>query len=145
MELEQTADGSYTLYVPELDEHYHSVNGAVQESRHVFIEAGLHQLEREEITVFEVGFGTGLNAFLTLLDAEQHRKRITYYSAELYPLRMEVVQSLNYGELISEERKEDFYALHEAEWNVSVPITEHFVLHKTILLQEFQDLKNKQI
>ena len=129
-ELQVTADGSHTLFIPEMDEHYHSVNGAVQESRHVFIEAGLHQLEREEITVFEVGFGTGLNAFLTLLDAEQHRKRITYYSTELYPLSMEVVQSLNYGELISEERKEDFYALHEAEWNVSVPITEHFVLHK---------------
>ena len=129
-ELQVTADGSHTLFIPEMDEHYHSVNGAVQESRHVFIEAGLHQLEREDITVFEIGFGTGLNAFLSLLDAEQHRKRITYYSTELYPLSMEVVQSLNYGELISEERKEDFYALHEAEWNVSVPITEHFVLHK---------------
>lgn len=129
-ELQVTADGSHTLFIPEMDEHYHSVNGAVQESRHVFIEAGLHQLEREEITVFEIGFGTGLNAFLSLLDAEQHQKRITYYSAELYPLKMEVVQALNYGELICEERKKDFYALHEASWNTPVRITDHFVLHK---------------
>ena len=64
-ELQLTADGSHTLFIPEMDEHYHSVNGAVQESRHVFIEAGLHHLERREITILEIGFGTGLNAFLT--------------------------------------------------------------------------------
>ena len=62
-ELQLTADGSHTLFIPEMDEHYHSVNGAVQESRHVFIEAGLHHLERKEIVVLEIGFGTGLNAF----------------------------------------------------------------------------------
>ena len=58
-ELQLTADGSHTLFIPEMDEHYHSVNGAVQESRHVFIEAGLHHLERKEIVVLEIGFGTG--------------------------------------------------------------------------------------
>ena len=56
-ELQLTADGSHTLFIPEMDEHYHSVNGAVQESRHVFIEAGLHHLEWKEIVVLEIGFG----------------------------------------------------------------------------------------
>lgn len=129
-ELQVTADGSHTLFIPEMDEHYHSVNGAVQESRHVFLQAGLHLLNREEITVFEIGFGTGLNAFLTLLEAERLQKRITYYSAELYPLRMEVIQALNYGEMICAERKELFRALHEAPWGTSVEITENFTLHK---------------
>lgn len=98
-ELQLTADGSHTLFIPEMDEHYHSVNGAVQESRHVFIEAGLHHLERKEIVVLEIGFGTGLNAFLTLLDAEVHQRKIHYYSVELYPLDMDVIESLNYGKM----------------------------------------------
>ena len=103
-ELQLTADGSHTLFIPEMDEHYHSVNGAVQESRHVFIEAGLHHLERREITILEIGFGTGLNAFLTLLDAEACQRKIHYCSIELYP--------------------------HQAEWNVAVQVTEFFELHK---------------
>ena len=65
--IEKTEDGSATLFVPELNEHYHSVNGAVQESRHVFIEAGLHRQEKKDITVFEVGFGTGLKQLAKLL------------------------------------------------------------------------------
>ena len=129
-ELQLTADGSHTLFIPEMNEHYHSVNGAVQESRHVFIEAGLHHLERTEITVVEVGFGTGLNAFLTLSDAEAHRRKIHYYSVELYPLDADVIESLNYGEMICGGRRDAFQALHQAEWNISVPITEFFELHK---------------
>ena len=129
-ELQLTADGSHTLFIPEMDEHYHSVNGAVQESRHVFIEAGLHHLERKEIVVLEIGFGTGLNAFLTLLDAEVHQRKIHYYSVELYPLDMDVIESLNYGEMICAGRKDVFQALHQAEWNVAVQVTDFFGLHK---------------
>ena len=102
-ELQLTADGSHTLFIPEMDEHYHSVNGAVQESRHVFIEAGLHHLERREITILEIGFGTGLNAFLTLLDAEACQRKIHYCSIELYPLGTDVIESLNYGEMLCAE------------------------------------------
>ena len=80
-----------------MDDHYHSVNGAVQESRHVFIEAGLHHQAKKNITVFEIGFGTGLNAFLTLLDAEENNRSVNYYSIELYPLGAELVRALNYG------------------------------------------------
>lgn len=129
-ELQQTADGSHTLFIPEMDEHYHSVNGAVQESRHVFIEAGLHHLLKKDITVFEIGFGTGLNAFLTLLDAEEKNRAVNYYSIELYPLESELVRALNYGEVISPEKKELFNALHAAAWDKPLRITGNFSLHK---------------
>ena len=130
-ELQITADGSHTLYIPAMDEHYHSVNGALQESRHIFIEAGLHALEKDFIRIMEVGFGTGLNAFLTLKDVElSQAHHIDYHTVELYPLPLDTIRALNYGELIWPERKELFLALHEAEWNVTVPVTEFFELHK---------------
>ena len=66
--IEITEDGSHTLYLPELDEHYHSTHGAIRESLHVYLEAGLHHCHKEEINLLEIGFGTGLNAFLTLLE-----------------------------------------------------------------------------
>ena len=129
-ELQETADGSHTLFLPEMDEHYHSVNGAVQESRHVFIEAGLHRQEKKDITVFEVGFGTGLNAYLTLLDAENEDRSVDYFSVELYPLDPALVRALNYGDMICPEKKMLFTALHSAAWNEPVKITDHFTLHK---------------
>lgn len=129
-ELQETADGSHTLFIPEMDEHYHSVNGAVQESRHVFIEAGLRHQAKKDITVFEIGFGTGLNAFLTLLDAEKNGRKVDYHSVELYPLEPELVQSLNYGNVICPEKKELFQSLHAAPWNETANITNLFTLHK---------------
>ena len=63
-----TADNSPTLYVPELDEHYHSVNGAIQESMHVFINAGFKQIKKDKINILEIGFGTALNTLLTLTE-----------------------------------------------------------------------------
>lgn len=136
-ELQQTADGSHTLFIPEMDEHYHSVNGAVQESRHVFIEAGVHAFfkrvhafAKKDATIFEIGFGTGLNAFLTLLDAEENDRYVHYYSIELYPLSAELVQALNYGEVICPEKNGLFRALHDAAWNEPVKISDRFTLHK---------------
>lgn len=129
-EIQETADGSHTLFIPGMDEHYHSVNGAVQESRHVFIEAGLHHLKKRNMKIFEIGFGTGLNAFLTLLDAEDNGRSVDYYSIELYPLDAELVQTLNYGEVVCPEKKELFSALHAAAWNKPVQITGCFTLHK---------------
>ena len=128
--LQVTADGSHTLFIPEMDEHYHSVNGAVQESRHVFIDAGLHHLQKEALTVLEIGFGTGLNAFLTLLDTEVSKSVVRYYSFELYPLDWEVIDALNYGDVICKEKKDLFRALHAADWNCPVEITPGFTLHK---------------
>ena len=123
-ELQLTADGSHTLFIPEMDEHYHSVNGAVQESRHVFIEAGLHHLERKEIVVLEIGFGTGLNALLTLEAAEQEKRPVHYTGIELYPLTWEEVDALGYSD------NPLFKQLHTAPWEEDVKISPYFTLRK---------------
>ena len=133
--LQTTADGSHTFYLPDLDEHYHSVNGAIRESQHVFIEAGWKKrLSRdnrpETLRILEVGFGTGLNAFLTLLEAGSAQQPTLFYTIERFPLNDETVQSLNYSHRIAPERHEDFLALHRAPWNQPVRITPFFILHK---------------
>lgn len=128
--IEKTADGSHTLFVPELDEHYHSVNGAIQESMHVFIDAGLRHSPKEEVYVFEVGFGTGLNAFLTLLDAQEKNRIIHYTSVEAYPLGSSIVEKLNYPEKFPKALHSYFSQLHNAEWNKEVQITDNFYLKK---------------
>lgn len=130
--LQLTADGSHTLYIPEMDEHYHSVNGAIQESEHIFIGAGLRAMEKPDIRILEIGFGTGLNALLTWKEAEQSGqfRHITYHTIERYPLSEEITARLNYGERAWPERKELFDALHRAEWNQPVDLSERFTLHK---------------
>lgn len=135
-ELQLTADGSHTLFVPRLNEHYHSVNGAVQESCHIFIGAGLHAVEKENIRLLEIGFGTGLNAFLTLCDGMQSApeagryRHIDYYAVELYPLEREIVRTLNYGERAGVRQRGWFEQLHAAPWNTAVAINDRFTLHK---------------
>lgn len=126
--IEQTADGSATLYVPELDEHYHSVKGAQTESEHIFIGLGMQQWcskhPGETLHIFEAGFGTGLNALLALEEAERTQTDTTYISAELYPLCWEEVAPLHYSE------SPLLQALHEAPWGTPTRITPHFTLHK---------------
>ena len=128
--IEKTDDGSTTLFVPELNEHYHSTKGARTESQHIFINMGLKASTATTPHILEIGFGTGLNAFLTLLDAEACQRKIHYCSIELYPLGTDVIESLNYGEMLCAGRKDVFHALHQAEWNVAVQVTEFFELHK---------------
>ena len=76
MNIEKTADGSCTLYIPELDEHYHSVKGALTESQHIFIEMGLKHATVDSPRILEIGLGTGLNCFLTLIAAEETNRHI---------------------------------------------------------------------
>jgi len=128
--LELTADGSHTLFIPEMDEHYHSVNGAIQESTHVFIETGLHHITSQKINVFEVGFGTGLNAFLTLLDTRLSQKEIHYTSLEAYPLAGSITSKLNYSDKYNTQIQALFRKLHEAEWEKEVQIISSFFLTK---------------
>lgn len=129
--LQRTADGSYTLYVPSLDEHYHSVNGAIQESLHVFIYAGLRQIQKKKIRILEIGFGTGLNAWLTLLETElAEGYEIEYYTVERFPLSQDIVRNLQYGESSGSRQKKLFTHLHEALWERPVKITDRFTLHK---------------
>ncbi len=127
MEIQITSDGSHTLYIPELDEHYHSINGAIQESRHVFIEAGLNQCKKDTINILELGFGTGLNAFLSAMEAEKQGKIIIYTTLEKFPLPQSVAAQLNYA---SYQRPSLFSELHRCEWDKPAIITPFFSLHK---------------
>ena len=130
--IEATADGSHTLFVPELDEHYHSVNGAIQESTHVFIQNGLLQMaDKKEIRVLEIGFGTGLNALLTLLHTEKAEQNIHYTSLELYPIGDEIASLLNYPSRLGESETALFFnALHAAPWGKEAVVTPRFTLLK---------------
>ena len=110
-----TEDGSHTLYVPELNEHFHSVHGAIQESMHVFIKNGLFKSVKQELCIFEVGFGTGLNALLTL--ANKGDKTIHYYSIEKYPLKPEEYSLLNFTQQLPESLSQQFELMHQSEWN----------------------------
>lgn len=104
MNIEITNDGSPTLYVPELEEHYHSTKGALTESRHIFIEMGLHHSAASAPRVLEIGFGTGLNAFLTLLDSDARRCKVAYTGLELHPLASDCLHALDYPSRICPER-----------------------------------------
>lgn len=118
-------DGSPTLFVAELHEHYHSIHGAYSESMHVYIQSALHEKmkEQSEISVFEMGFGTGLNALLTLLEAESHKLKVKYTCIEKYPLPEEIYQNLSYTSLKEKENTDEiFQALHRCSWNE----THHF-------------------
>ena len=130
IQIEKTADGSNTIFVKELDEHYHSVKGALTESEHIFIRTGLRHCSLPEVRILEVGFGTGLNAFLTLMDAQQTGRHVRYTAVERYPLEENVVRQLRYPELIAPEQAELFYALHRTEWGKPQPITPYFTLLK---------------
>lgn len=130
VQLKVTEDGSHTLFSPRVGECYHSQHGAVQESRHVFIEAGWRQCAGAELRVLEVGFGTGLNAFLTLLQAEREQRTVLYTALERYPLLAGVAASLNYPALLGEGTQADFLRLHTTEWGQPVRISPHFTLLK---------------
>ena len=127
-----TADGSTTLYVPDLDEHYHSMNGAVQESQHVYLAAGLlHYIQNNKkihtkLQALEFGFGTGLNAFLTALEAERQKIKIHYTALEKYPLSTEITARLNYSEV----NRSLFQHIHQSAWEIPVAITPYFTLQK---------------
>jgi len=129
-EIKLTEDGSHTIYIPELNEHYHSTHGAIQEAIHVYINAGLNFSDKNPIRLLEIGFGTGLNAYLTLAEAEKNNRSIIYHSIERYPVEKEQLEILNYPDLIDFENQNLFEKLHEAEWNVSVDISENFKLKK---------------
>ena len=125
-----TADGSPTLYLPTIDEHYHSVKGAVAESRHVYIDMALRASGKKEIDLFECGLGTGLNAFLSLLESEKSDCRIRYTVIEAYPLAPEQATALGYPDIIAPEYRTLFEQIHSCDWGKPVNITPRFSLHK---------------
>ncbi|GAB3924251.1 tRNA (5-methylaminomethyl-2-thiouridine)(34)-methyltransferase MnmD [Larkinella terrae] len=124
-----TSDGSSSVFNPDVNQHYHSIHGALQESQRVFIELGLYAaFERfGEIRVFEMGFGTGLNALLTLLEAEKNQRTVSYTAVETRPLSLEQARELNFDELLDCHYLKP---LHEAPWNRPASITPVFELVK---------------
>ncbi|ULC58743.1 tRNA (5-methylaminomethyl-2-thiouridine)(34)-methyltransferase MnmD [Flaviramulus sp. BrNp1-15] len=149
-----TSDGSKTIQIEEWNEQYHSKHGAIQEANHVFIKHGLHHFNstlqtdiyvtssavekshkekpREQpISILEIGFGTGLNAFITLLEAEKLNINIDYVGVEGYPVLMDEINQLNYVEkLNSSEKTSLFKKLHEVSWDESHELTSNFKLTK---------------
>lgn len=133
LEIRQTKDGSNTLFVPELNEHYHSVHGALQESQHVFIKHGLEHVlsSKKDIKILEVGFGTGLNAILTYPFALAKKAFIQYDTLEKFPLEQEVVNQLQFDKVILNPELHDVYLkMHAAPWNEPVDLIPYFSLQK---------------
>ena len=132
-EINMTLDGSFTIAIPELNVTYHSKHGALQESLHIYINSGLNYAlsinSIDSICVFEMGFGTGLNALLTLLEAENTKKKIYYYTVEQYPLNIEEVNGLNFDALLNTDNLTS--QLHLADWEKEVKINEYFTLYKS--------------
>ena len=136
-----TSDGSRSLYLPEWDETYHSRHGAVQEAYHVFIRMGLDRFEdRAGLSILEIGFGTGLNAFITLLEAARRNLAIHYHGLEAYPVEQEVIGELDYpASLGVQELAPLFRRLHESPWEAETEITPAFHLFKQkVLFSEFR-------
>ncbi|MDB5262333.1 MAG: SAM-dependent methyltransferase, partial [Adhaeribacter sp.] len=132
-EIRETKDGSTTLFVPELNEHYHSINGALQESLHVFIRAGLEfALERQPaVKLLEIGFGTGLNALLTLQHVMGKPHQVQYEALEKYPVPVELVEEMRFDKFILNPELLDYLPqLHNAPWHEPVPVLPNFELRK---------------
>lgn len=143
-----TDDGSHSLMSEAFGDSYHSKFGAIQESQHVFIDAALNfqtAKGRDNLTILEIGFGTGLNALMTLCEAEKQNLTIHYHTFEKYPLSMEQANSLNYAEQLRRSPL-IFNTLHACNWNENVALTPHFNLKKyqsdcqTIDFQELADI-----
>jgi len=130
-----TADGSSSLLHTALNEPYHSTHGAVQESAHVFIKSGLQffqlRTQAQSVSIFEVGFGNGLNALLALIFAEQNQVHVNYTTIEARPLDWPLLAQLNYPHLLEDGSwGPSFHQLHHSQWEESVAITQHFSLKK---------------
>lgn len=126
----ETTDGSQTLSIDGGIEHYHSTNGAIAEALHVYIDAGLAPFAGREVNVFEVGFGTGLNAMLAYQFAVCNATKVNYTSVERYPLPLNIVEKLTYPEQVELDREKYFNALHSAPWNSMVELDPCFTLQK---------------
>jgi tRNA U34 5-methylaminomethyl-2-thiouridine-forming methyltransferase MnmC len=125
-------DGSHSLFVPELNEHYHSVHGAITESLHIFIKEGLMKCNLPVVTILEIGFGTGLNALNTKKAAEKSGQMISYYGVEKYPLRAKEWEKFNYARQLPGVSKEEWRILHCSDWNKWMAISQFFRLFKDL-------------
>ena len=144
-EIITTEDGSSSLFVRELDESYHSGFGAINESKHVFISAGFHKaIEiRNELNILEIGFGTGLNALLTLKESLIHNIKVRYDGIEPYPIVREIYSKLNYPKFVNIENSEGiFQMMHESPSDSDIQIGKNFLLHK--IKMRFDEVRLKK-
>ena len=126
-----TRDGSTTIHLEDWDECYHSRFGAIQEAQHVFIKKGLSLFENESVSILEIGFGTGLNAFITFLEYPKFNQKIDYVGVEGYPVKIEEANMMNYvSELNAETERHIFEKLHQSSWEESHKLNEDFVFTK---------------
>ncbi|WP_396600419.1 tRNA (5-methylaminomethyl-2-thiouridine)(34)-methyltransferase MnmD [Algibacter sp. R77976] len=150
-----TGDGSTTIQIPEWNEQYHSKHGAIQEAYHVFIKHGLQhfcQSEQSEesqtpISILEIGFGTGLNTFITLIEAQKLKLNINYNGVEAYPISKDELKALNYTETLKAENSESsFQKLHDTPWEEKHQISVGFTLVKQQqLFSEIKDIEAHNI
>ncbi|WP_274476300.1 tRNA (5-methylaminomethyl-2-thiouridine)(34)-methyltransferase MnmD [Mangrovimonas aestuarii] len=142
-----TADGSKTIYIPEWNEHYHSKHGAIQEAYHVFVEYGLRYFletnkPKQDLNILEIGFGTGLNAFITLLESIRDGFAVNYTGVEAFPVSLEQALAMDYPkELNVDEVQNLFVKLHETQWEETAEITSIFSLHKREL--KFEEITDE--
>ncbi|MGB0880267.1 MAG: tRNA (5-methylaminomethyl-2-thiouridine)(34)-methyltransferase MnmD [Polaribacter sp.] len=154
-----TSDGSTTIHLPDWNEQYHSKHGAIQEAYHVFIKAGLEKVLsstksnqntipqknktiQTNISILEIGFGTGLNAIITFLETKKVATKIDYVGVEAYPISEEEVERLNYiARLKAKKHQKDFKKMHTLSWEEKHMISENFSLTKK--KQFFQEIKEK--
>lgn len=147
-EIIKTQDGSTTIHIQEWNEQYHSKHGAIQEALYVYLKQGLKGFltsegvseQSKEVSVLEIGFGTGLNAFLTLMEAEALKLKLKYVGVEAYPISAEELEQLNYPEALKVEAQ-TFNALHSCSWEVAHDITPNFQLTKQQL--KFSEIKDE--
>lgn len=141
-EIITTSDGSTTIHIPKWNEQYHSKHGAIQEAYHVFIKNGLELFNNQSISVLEIGFGTGLNAFITFLESKKLNLNIDYVGVEAYPVSAMEISKLNYtSELNLEEFDKVFKRMHETNWEEKTELEDGFALTKR--KQLFQDIVDK--
>jgi len=145
-EIINTADGSTTIHLPEWNEHYHSIHGAIQEARHVFIEMGLKKILESKISaisILEIGFGTGLNALVTWQETKNQPVKITYTGIEAYPVDEKELRKLNFSLEINEDKaREVFELLHTLPWEQPGILTSDFIIHKQ--KKFFQDITDRE-
>ena len=126
-----TSDGSSTIHLPDWNEQYHSKHGAIQEAMHVFIKSGLSLFSNSKISILEIGFGTGLNSFITFLEAKKLQLNIKYVGVEAYPVSMQEIEKLNYVEELKALNFEAvFKDMHEQDWGINGEISSDFLLTK---------------
>lgn len=148
-EIITTKDGSKTIQLTDWNEQYHSIHGAIGEAVHVFVEAGLehwiHKNPKQDISILEIGFGTGLNAFLTSEKAILNDLQINYTGVEAYPVSEKEIDQLNYASLLDVSQK-DFFKLHQAPWEAPSEINQNFILTKRRqFFSEIEDIEQYNI